>query len=205
MTPPTTDPTPSPLRSRFLQAGMLVLARDGYRGFKQAAICAETGLTTGAFYHSFRNWKDFEGALIEYWRREATDRLVAWVDTHPSPRERVDALIEVALTLPHHAEGAIRVWAAGDALVHSALTEIDTVRRAAVARFIGEMGVDDEHAQRIAATSMLLLIGHEAAGTSLDQLEWSMRHFLDTDPAIQDALNRLPDTAGQTPAGQTSE
>lgn len=214
MTPPSPDPIPSipsPLRSRFLEAGMRVLARDGYRGFKQAAICAETGLTTGAFYHSFRNWKDFEGALIEYWRREATDQLVAWVDTHPSPQERVDALIEVALGLPHHAEAAIRVWAAGDTLVHSALTEIDTVRRAAVARFVGEMGVDDEHAQRIAATSMLLLIGHEAAGTSLDQLEWSMRHFLDTDPSIQAALHRLSDSAaaqapaGQTPAGQTSE
>lgn len=204
MTPANHDPAPSPLRSRFLEAGMLVLARDGYAGFKQAAVCAENGLTTGAFYHSFRNWKAFETALIEHWRREATDRLVAWVATHPSPLERVDALVEVALGLPHDAEAAIRVWAAGDAQMHEALTEIDTVRRSAVARFIGEMGVDDEHARRVAATSMLLLIGHQAAGTSLDQLEWSMRHSLETDPAIQAARQRLSDAADQTPATQTS-
>ena len=58
----------SPLRDRFLAAGMTVLGRDGYPGFKQAAVCRQTGLTTGAFYHSFRNWKEFEAALIEHWR-----------------------------------------------------------------------------------------------------------------------------------------
>ncbi|GAB08201.1 putative TetR family transcriptional regulator [Gordonia araii NBRC 100433] len=179
---------PSPLRRRFLDAGMRVLGRDGYAGFKQAAICAETGLTTGAFYHSFRNWGEFERALIDHWRDEATDRLVAWIDTHPSPHERVDALISVALVLPHRSEAAIRVWAAGDPQVRAALDEVDRVRREAVARYTREIGVDAEHADRLAGTAMLLLIGHESAGTGIDELEWSMRHSLETDPHVQAAI-----------------
>lgn len=202
MTPPETAPTTTPLRARFLDAGMRVLARDGYAGFKQSVLCAETGLTTGAFYHSFRSWKEFEAALIEHWRGEATDRLVAWVDTQPSPQERVDALIEVALSLPHDTEAAIRVWAAGAPQVRAALTEVDAVRTAAVARFIRGIGIDAEHADRLAANSMLLLIGHEASGGPLHQLEWSIRHALDTDPQVTAALAALP---GAGDAAQTSE
>lgn len=178
----------APLRERFLDAGMRVLGRDGYAGFKQAAVCAETGLTTGAFYHSFRKWKEFETALIEHWRTEATDRLVAWLDVYSSPRERVDALIGVALGLPHSSEAAIRVWAAGDPAVAGVLAEVDAVRRAAVARYTCEIGVDPKHAERLAATAMLLLIGHESAGSGLDDLEWSMRHLLTTDPQVRAAL-----------------
>ncbi|GED96374.1 TetR/AcrR family transcriptional regulator [Gordonia crocea] len=175
----------SPLRRRFLDAGMVVLGRDGYAGFKQAAVCAETGLTTGAFYHSFRNWKEFEAALIEHWRDAATDRLVARLDTHPSPHERIDALINVALSLPHRSEAAIRVWAAGDPEVRAALRQVDRVRRDAVARYLRDLGVDADHADRFAGMAMLLLIGHESAGTDIGELEWSMRHALETDPHFQ--------------------
>lgn len=178
----------SPLRQRFLEAGMTVLARDGYAGFKQAAICTETGLTTGAFYHSFRNWKEFEVALIDYWHDTATDRLVAWIDTYPSGHQRLDALISVALNLPHRTEAAIRVWAAGDERVAAALAQIDGIRREAVARYAREIGIDPGHSDRLAGTAMMLLIGHEAAGTGLDELEWSMRHTLETDPQVQAAL-----------------
>jgi AcrR family transcriptional regulator len=178
----------NPLRERFLAAGMTVLGRDGYAGFKQAAVCRQTGLTTGAFYHSFRSWKEFEAALIEHWRAEATDRIVARLDVAPSPHERIEALIGVALSLPHRSEAAIRVWAAGDARVAEALSAVDAVRRDAIARYVREIGIEADHADRFAATSMLLLIGHEAAGTPVEELEWSMRHFVETDPQVAAAL-----------------
>lgn len=183
-----------PLRSRFLDAGMRVLARDGYVGFKQATVCAETGLTTGAFYHSFRNWKEYERALIEHWRVEATDRIVARLDTEPPSAERIAALIEVALSLPHRSEAAIRAWAAVDERVADALADVDAVRRGAVARYIGELGVDQKHADHLAGMSMLLLIGHETAGTPITGLEWSMRHVIETDPQIQAAFAALDQT-----------
>ena len=138
----------SPLRDRFLAAGMTVLGRDGYPGFKQAAVCRQTGLTTGAFYHSFRNWKEFEAALIEHWRAEATDRIVARLDVALAPHERIDALIAVALSLPHRSEAAIRIWAAGDVRVAESLSAVDAARRDAVARYLREIGIDPPEAEQ---------------------------------------------------------
>ncbi|MFT3660273.1 MAG: TetR/AcrR family transcriptional regulator [Gordonia sp. (in: high G+C Gram-positive bacteria)] len=196
------SPEDSPLRTRFLAAGMRVLGRDGYKGFKQAAVCEETGLTTGAFYHSFRNWKEFEGELIEHWRIETTDRLIEWLDEEVDVDDRIEALIQVAIHLPHRSEAAIRVWAAGDERIHEALAQVDEIRRETIARHFRGIGVDDDHAQQFAALCMLLLAGHEAAGTSLEQYEWSLRHCVDTDPKIQEAMARRAaakaDAAGST-------
>jgi len=186
----TSPPAPqtSPLHTRFLEAGMRVLARDGYAGFKQSAVCTETGLTTGAFYHSFPSWKSFERDLIDYWRRESTERLVDWVESLPSPHGRIDALIEVALTLPHRTEAAIRVWAAGTPEVAEAVTQVDDDRTAAVTRAFEEIGIDAQRAARLAGSSMLMLIGHEASGGDVALFEWSMRHTLETDPHVIAAL-----------------
>ncbi|MFZ2510412.1 MAG: TetR/AcrR family transcriptional regulator [Gordonia sp. (in: high G+C Gram-positive bacteria)] len=186
----SSTPVASPLRDRFLEAGLRVLGRDGYARFKQAAICAETGLTTGAFYHSFTSWKEFEVALIEHWRAAATDQLVTWLDAQPNAQERVDALVSVALALPHQSEAAIRIWAAGDDRVRYALEQIDLIRREAVARYTRDLGVDHAHADRLAANAMLLLIGHQMSGLDLSELDWSMRHALETDPQVRAALAR---------------
>ncbi|UQE75453.1 TetR/AcrR family transcriptional regulator [Gordonia sp. PP30] len=191
MTTQSTSSAASPLRERFLEAGMTILAREGYADFKQATVCAETGLTTGAFYHSFRNWREFGTALIEYWRSESTDRLVAWLDTDVDPLVRSDALVDVALDLPHAAEAAIRTWAAGDPAVRQAVDDVDAVRTQAIVRYTLDLGVEREHARHLARTAMLLLIGHQTAGSAVADLEWSMRHLLATDPHVQAGLTRL--------------
>ncbi|GAA4671552.1 TetR/AcrR family transcriptional regulator [Gordonia humi] len=181
------DAEPDKLRGRFLHAGMTVLARDGYSGFKQASVCTEAGVTTGAFYHSFRNWKAFETELIAHWRVEATDRLVDAARSVTDPRDRIDALTTIALNLPHGTERAIRSWAAVDSSVHDALTEVENARRAAIA----DMGVElfgTELSQRLAATAMMLLTGFEnAANPSIDDFEWAIRTVTDTALAFVDA------------------
>ncbi len=172
-----TSAEPDKLRSRFLDAGMTVLARDGYSGFKQAAVCAEAGVTTGAFYHSFRNWKAFESELIGHWRVEATDRLVESARGVADPHERIRALISIALGLPHATERAIRTWAANDPEVHAALSDVENARRDAIA----EMGVElfgEATADRLASTAMLLLTGFEnSTQPSLDDFKWAMDTF----------------------------
>ncbi|WOC11931.1 TetR/AcrR family transcriptional regulator [Gordonia sp. MP11Mi] len=180
------DADPDKLRRRFLLAGMTVLARDGYSGFKQAAVCTEAGVTTGAFYHSFRKWKAFESALIAHWRLEATDLLVESARSVTDPHDRIDALIQIALNLPHDTERAIRSWAAVDSAVHEALAEVETARRDAIA----EMGVElfgPELAERLAATAMLLLTGFEnSANPSIDDFAWAMRTTTATALALLD-------------------
>ncbi len=168
---------PDKLRTRFLDAGMTVLARDGYSAFKQAAVCAEAGVTTGAFYHSFRNWKAFESELIAHWRLEATDRLVESARRVADPHERIQALIAIALNLPHDTERAIRTWAANDPEVHAALAAVESARRDAIAEMGHEL-FGPEMAERLASTSMLLLTGYEnSTQPSIDDFKWAMDTF----------------------------
>lgn len=177
--PPNTPTTVDPLRARFLDAGLRVLAADGYGGFKQSTVCAETGLTTGGFYHSFKNWKDFESALIAHWQTEATANIVTQLRTIGGPVDRLRALVEATKRLPHHTERALRVWSVKDSEVAEAITNIDHVRRQAVTEFVGEVIDDPEAASRIAAHSLMVLIGYQCSSTSAEDFEWTMNRIVD--------------------------
>ena len=175
----TQDKAESPLHERFLDAGMRVLARDGYAGFKQAAVCAETGLTTGAFYHSFPSWNTYEVALINHWRDEATTRMVAALTAIDDPLDRIQTAIAVALELPHQTEAAIRNWAARDEHVREVLSEVDQERIEVIAAANRGLCMPPDQALHNAHTAMMLLIGFEHSGTPLEEFEWSMRYLIE--------------------------
>ncbi|MGB3302678.1 TetR/AcrR family transcriptional regulator [Gordonia sp. (in: high G+C Gram-positive bacteria)] len=172
--PPAPSPTVDPLRARFLDAGLRVLANDGFGGFKQSTVCAETGLTTGGFYHSFKNWKDFETALIEHWQTEATANVVAQLRTIGSPVERLRALHDATLNLNHETERAIRTWSATDAMIAEAVVHVDETRRDAVTEFVTDVIGDAQMASLIAAQSLMVLIGYQCSGVSNEELSWSI-------------------------------
>ncbi|MBM7365478.1 TetR/AcrR family transcriptional regulator [Gordonia hydrophobica] len=179
------------LRRRFLDAAMRVLARDGYAGFKQSTVCAETGLTTGGFYHSFPSWKDFEIALIEHWQTNATANVVATLRTIGSPEQRVRALSDVAKGLPHHTERALRVWAEKDPDVARAVAEVDQTRYDAIAEFAGELLADPDAPERLAAHSMLVLIGYQCSSIDAAAFGATLEH-------IRDEALALPRKPAQT-------
>jgi len=167
------------LRGRFLEAAMRVLARDGYSGFKQSAVCAEIGLTTGGFYHSFPSWKDFEVALIEHWQRAATADVVSDLRAIGRAEDRVVALKAAAHTLPHCTERALRVWAAKDPAVAAAVEEVDQTRRAVIAEFIADVVADPDVPDRFAAHSILLLVGYQCSTINEADFEAAMAHIVD--------------------------
>ena len=54
-------------RDAYLRVGLDILASDGYGALKQSEVCRRMGVTTGSFYHFFRNWADYTRALPDYW------------------------------------------------------------------------------------------------------------------------------------------
>lgn len=167
-------------QERFLDAGLRVLANRGHVGLKLAAVCEETGTTTGSFYHAFGGWTDYTSALIRYWRETKSDQLIARVREIPDPRDRLLALVDVGLELPHASEAAIRVWAAHDPEVHAVQAEVDAERTRFIADTYATVIGDQSLAERYAATSMYLLIGHESGtAPSADTLAWAFRALLD--------------------------
>lgn len=147
---------------RYLDAGLTVLSAEGHAGLKLAAVCSATNTTTGSFYHAFANWADFTSALIRYWRDEQSQRLIAGARDIADPRERLFALLDIGLRLPHATEAAIRVWAAHDAEVFAIQETVDRERRDIIADTYFEVLGDRTAADEFATASMYLLIGFES-------------------------------------------
>ncbi|GAB16743.1 putative TetR family transcriptional regulator [Gordonia effusa NBRC 100432] len=186
---PESSPRPTAPQLRYLEAGLQILARDGYPSLKLAAVCDETSTTTGSFYYAFPNWASYCQQLIDYWRHTKSEVLIESVKSIDDPRERIDALLDVALNLPYESEAAIRIWSASDPDVARAVAEADAARVEVIADSYTALIGDAERGEHLARLAMMLLVGHELGTTStFEELSWSFHSLLDW------ALGPGPDT-----------
>ncbi|MBW0116457.1 TetR/AcrR family transcriptional regulator [Pseudonocardia abyssalis] len=146
---------------QYFDGAMAILANDGTSGLKIAPLCRALGVTSGSFYHHFGSWAGFVVALLEHWETEQTARIVALAAATADPGERVTVLKELAATVPHEAEAAIRVWAALDPDVGRAQARVDDERRAAVERVVSGIVDDPEVARRLAVLGLAVLVGFQ--------------------------------------------
>ncbi|MFJ2758986.1 TetR/AcrR family transcriptional regulator [Nocardioides sp. NPDC087217] len=170
----------------FYDAGLEILASDGYAGLKLAPLCAHLGVTTGSFYHRFDNWADFTGRLIAHWHQQRTTMLVNLVAAEPDPIHRLKMLHDVAMSLPHRAEAAIRAWSAIDPSVRAVQAAVDEERYQVVLETFRAL-VPEQDAMSYARTALFLVAGRELAGddSSHDEtadatLSWALRLLINT-------------------------
>jgi AcrR family transcriptional regulator len=172
-TPPTAP------QLRFFEAGLDLLAEEGYGALKLAPLCRRVGVTTGSFYHAFPNWPTYTNALLQHWWEERTDRARVLAGEEEDPARRVELLVRAAVDLPHRAEAAIRVWAGVDPVVARLQREVDEQRLATVTEALAAVmppGSDDL-ARDLAQTAVFLLVGYEQSHASggREALEWALR------------------------------
>lgn len=168
-------------KSNFFDAALEVLSEQGYGGLKQSELCQRLGVTTGAFYHSFESWRDFTDQLLANWHEERTTQLVDLVRNVNDPIERLEVLIGIAITLPHRAEAAIRVWSNIDDRVRKVQASVDEERFSVIAEAMSILVPDPAEAVIHARTGMYLLVGFEQSedGTDTSAMEWGLREILD--------------------------
>lgn len=173
--------TATETKSNFFDAALEVLSEKGYGGLKQSELCSRLGLTTGAFYHSFESWRDFTDQLLANWHEERTTQLADLARDVPDPIERLEVLIGIAITLPHRAEAAIRVWSNIDERVREVQAGVDQERFAVIAEAMSVLVPDPEEAATHARTGMYLLVGFEQSedGSDTSAMEWGLREILD--------------------------
>ncbi|WP_309647657.1 TetR/AcrR family transcriptional regulator [Nocardioides sp.] len=185
----TTDRmAPTSTEGKFYDAALDVLAEDGYGALKVRALCRRMGLTTGVFYHSFSSWKEFTDRLLDFWREDGTLRVARLAASQTDDLHRLDDLVAAAMSLPHRAEAAIRVWGGIDADVGRVVAQVDQERLEAVsAAFLAVTG-DPHLSERLAKAGIYLLVGFEQSHLPEDPatLEWALRliEALALDPRV---------------------
>ncbi|KAF0968905.1 hypothetical protein BPODLACK_02561 [Gordonia sp. YY1] len=162
-------------RELYLETGLAVLADSGYSALKLAEVCKRLGVTSGSFYHFFKNWSDYTSQVITHWYDSRTEAELAAARTEPDMSRRVDDLVQSALGLPHDAESAIRTWAAMDPEVCKVQEAADRARYDAALELLD----DRVAAHRYANWALYLLTGYEQTTLPQDKeaLKWAADQF----------------------------
>ena len=146
-------------REQYFDAAMSTLASVGHTGLTIRALCKTLGVTSGSFYHYFGSMDGFVEALLEYWEREQTIRLLQLSTAPTDPVERMQRMKELAFTIPHDAEAGIRAWSKANAAVAVAQKRVDTEREQGLREVILGIVADGATADLLTLTGMVLLIG----------------------------------------------
>ena len=153
--------------SAYLEAGLDLLERDGYGGLKLASLCAELGVTSGAFYHNFANWSAYKSALIEHWKNDQTTALIAVIEAESDPVEQLETLLAFTMGLRHRAESASRAWSNIDADVARVQEAVDEARIEAARAVISQYHPSPV-AEGLARAAYQSLVGFQVLDRSSD-------------------------------------
>ena len=125
-------PKPRKSAEDWIKAGFRALATNGPEAIRVEPIARSLGTTKGSFYWHFKDLDALRGAMITYWRAQATEVIITHLETLPQ-KERLTALFQIASHTPEDVGGpaveiALRNWAQSYPPMRDALTQIDAQR-----------------------------------------------------------------------------
>lgn len=158
---------------RWLLAGQELLRTGGIRSVKLDALCEEAGLTTGSFYHHFRNIATYRNELATFYGGDQVQELISSIAVE-DPYERLAAVAELA-----HDKSlapldiAMRDWAGSDQRAAAAVEAADFAMLEHFAQLFEDLG----HRQDEARLRALLLL---SAGVSRVHNPWKVPNVTST-------------------------
>ena len=155
-------------RQKWLDEGLVVLARAGASGLRIDGLARAIGVTKGSFYHHFVDLADYRRALLAHFEERCTTRYIDATDqlTDLAPTDRLMALADAVLADEETYRGLevqVRSWAASDDDAHDTLARVDARRLAYLEELAEAIVGDIGRAADLAATIYFLLIGSEHA------------------------------------------
>lgn len=146
-------------REDYFTAAMAVLSTSGPSALKIGELCRSLKVTTGSFYGYFSSFDGFVADFLEHWETSQTERILEVAAATPDAAERVHTIKELAGTLPHEAEAAIRSWAHSHPIVADAQKRVDERRVEALTDILEPATGNRDEAYRLAVMGMTLLVG----------------------------------------------
>lgn len=133
----------------WLEAGQSLLRRGGLRALKLRPLSEELKVSTGSFYHHFRDFDDYQGKLANFFAEEQIGDLIAALErATPDPIQRVRLLGETVRRRGSSRIGiAMRAWAESDPRARRAVERHDELLLDFLARCLMATGFSRSEAE----------------------------------------------------------
>ena len=160
-----TERTDGPSRQDWVVAGLRTLAESGIDAVRVERLAKTLGVSKGPFYWRFADRAELLAAMMDFWQRDFTIRLIEHSAPLQTPRARLEELLNEALAVQFGSidvarlEGALRAWAAHDETVSRVVCEVDAQRIEYLAGELAAMGAAETQANHLARGIYLGLLG----------------------------------------------
>ena len=146
---PASARTPDLTPAAWLEAGQSLLRRGGLRALKLRPLAEELRVSTGSFYHHFRDFDDYQGQLARYFAEDQVSDLIAALErATPDPIARIRLLGHtVRRRGASRLAVAMRAWAESDSRARTAVERHDTLMLDFLSRCLTAAGFTREEAE----------------------------------------------------------
>ena len=192
-------------RLDWLNAARFELLERGIQSVKVRKISNKLGVTTGAFYHVYKNLEELHNDLVTDWKTRNTDPLIkAILEAAPDGRKQLvawDSVIQFEQDYNPIYDNVIRDWARISSHVKNAVNQIDAKRINVLQDIYVNLGYDKKTAEFRAKIMYYHQIGYQTLEVeeSLDQRLMNAAYYaclLYTSPSPRDGLlSRMPSSA----------
>lgn len=147
--------------SAWVIRAFAVLAERGVDGVRVEALARDLEVTKGSFYWHFKDRRALLDAMLDEWRRVATDEVIDRVEAKGGgPADKLRFLVRICSTgQGDRVEAAMRSWALNDERARSTVAAVDEAREAYVTELLVGVGFGRAEARRRARVLYLLLVG----------------------------------------------
>lgn len=161
-------PGKAPKRDResWLDQARQVLIAEGVERVRVDPLAKLLGVTTGSFYHHFKNRQELLDGLLDHWQTKNSGPMFSAVKTAgDDPNRQIDALLQIWMNESQYDpkyDSAVRAWAHGDAGVANIVRQVDDRRVVLLKGIFTRYGYDEDRAFIRARITYFQQVGYQA-------------------------------------------
>ena len=149
-------------KQKWLSAGLMTLDKKGADHLRIVDLCQQLNVTKGAFYHWFKSKKEFDFALLEYWRNAFTQQFIERSDIGANSPKKLAMLVQQCiegLNKESRLEIEINMWAKQNAEIGEFVLQVYQQRFDYLMELLNDIYPSSVEAKRHALLVYSLLIG----------------------------------------------
>ena len=123
----------------WIDAGLSALKLGDPTALRAEPLAKQLGTTKGSFYWHFADVPTYRDTVIDHWRNEALNGIVAQLSASGSPEQRLHAFGTQILS--DHVDPAMRAWAKSHAYARHTITQIDEQRLTYISTLLASLGI----------------------------------------------------------------